>query len=641
MSVIAGIVRFTDEPVHAAELALAAQRLAAPGVGEAAHWVEGGAGLLVRQRYITHEDMHERQPWVGGGGSLVLVYDGRLDNREEVAAALGISLRDGMVPDGRLLLTALERWNDAALPRLIGDFALALWDKQSRRLLLARDQFGRRTLYYYQGTGFVAFATTFRALLGLPGVPRKVDELGIADLLILNRHHPVETFYEGVRRVPEATAAVFDGRSLRLNRYWTPEPKHELRLSSDDEYAEAAREHLDRAVACRLRAKDGIASNLSGGLDSSAVAATAAKLLAPKRLVTLTSVPPEGLALPQLQPYWYPDERPYVADIAAMHPNMDPLLVSSDAPHWIETDPTLFFEAAGVPGRGMTNAGWMLPGYERLRESGISALLTGIGGNPAWSYDGLRRLNELLRGGHWLQFARELYLTGRSKPYGMSRKALLRSEVLQPLVPPWLEKWRRRLNSGEADLWSDFSPIRPDFAREIGLAERSRRAGHNLRLGGPADGLALRLHMLNRLEHAKDIDNALRALTGIEMRTPLLDIRLVEFCLSIPHDQFLKDGNFRRLPRRAMADRLPASVLQNNLMGSQNPEIMRRLSAARPGMLEEIEALKKVPLAARAIDLPRIANIVRDWPANNEVTLVLPLALHVGRFLRWAESGGA
>jgi asparagine synthase (glutamine-hydrolysing) len=247
----------------------------------------------------------------------------------------------------------------------------------------------------------------------------------------------------------------------------------------------------------------------------------------------------------------------------------------------------------------------------------------------------------LLRAGSWLQFARELYLTGRSKPYGMSWKALLRSEVLQPLEPLRLAKWRRQLKTGEAELWTGFSPIHPDFAHDIGLSERSRRAGHNARLGGPADGLELRLHMLNRLEHGKDIYNALRALTGIEMRTPLLDIRLVEFCLSIPHDQFLKDGNFRRLPRRAMADRLPDSVLRNNQMGSQNPEIMRRLSAARPAMLEEIEALKQVPLAARAIDLPRIAKIVRDWSDNNEVTLVLPLALHVGRFLRWAEAGGA
>lgn len=638
MSVIAGIVRFTGDSIHAADLERATQRLAAPGLGEAAHWIEGTAGLLVRQRVMTLEDMAERQPWVGGRGRLVLVYDGRIDNRDEVASLLGISLKGDVVPDGRLLLAALERWGEAALPRLIGDFALALWDAQNRRLLLARDQLGGRTLYYHQDACFIAFATTYRALLALPGVPKKIDELGIADFLILNVQHPVETFYEGVRRVPGASIALFDGNGLQITRYWNPQPKRVLRLSSDEEYVEAAREQLERAISCRLRAKDGIASTLSGGLDSSAVASTAARLLAPERLMTITSVPPEGMQLPS-HPAFYNDERPYVQAIAAMHPNMDSVLASSLDPHWIETDPTPFFEAGGLPTRGVTNAGWLLSGYERLTEAGISALLTGEGGNPAWSYDGLRGLCGLLKSGNWPRLARELYLTGRRRPYGQDWKALLRGEVLRPLVPVRLAKWRRRLKTGAADLWSGYSAIHPDFARDIGLSERSRLAGHDARLQGPADGLGQRLYMLNRMEHGRDIFTALRALTGIETRSPLLDIRLLEFCLSIPDEQFLKDGNFRRLPRLAMADRLPPPVLENNLIGSQNPEILQRIEATRSTMLAEIEELKHVPLAARVIDLPRLTRIVRDWPEGIEVTLLLPRALHVGRFLRWAAAG--
>ena len=640
MSVIAGLVRFTGAPVHIDDLAPAAARLAAPGVGKAAHWIEGSVGLVVRQRVVTDEDLFERQPWVGGGGRLILVYDGRIDNREELAAALDISLNQSeIIPDGLLLLGALERWGEAALPRLIGDFALALWDTQNRKLLLARDQLGRRSLYYYQGNGFVAFATTYRALLALPGMPRKIDELGIADFLIQNTQHPVETFYEGVRRVPGATAAVFASNGLRLNRYWTPEPKRQLRLDSDQDYVEGARELLDQAVACRLRAKNGLASTLSGGLDSSAVAATAARLMVPNRLLTITSVPPEGMELPS-HPVWYKDERPYVGAIAAMYPNMDSVLASSLEPHWIETDPTAFFEAGGLPAHGVTNIGWLMPGYQCLTETGISALLTGEGGNPAWSYDGLRRLNEMFRNGNWLHLTNELYLAGRRRPYGMDWKALLRSQILRPLEPPWLAKWRMRLKTGDAELWSGFSAIHPDFARDIDLAERSRKTGHNMRLQlDSKDGLGVRLEMLKRMEHGRDIFTALRTLTGIETRSPLFDIRLLEFCLSLPEEQFFKDGNFRRLPRLAMDGRLPQPVLENNLIGSQNPEIMRRVKAVRSGMIAEIEELKQVPLAARAIDLPRLSQIVRDWPDDSQVKLLLPRALHVGRFLRWAEAG--
>jgi asparagine synthase (glutamine-hydrolysing) len=640
MSVIAGLVRFDGAPVHADELAQAANRLSAPGVGEPAYWAGGGAAMLARQHTVTHEDMAERQPWVGGGGKLVLVYDGRLDNREEIAAALGIRLSGEVVPDGLLLLEALLRWGEAALPRLIGDFALALWDARNRKLLLARDQLGRRTLCYHHGDGFIAFASTYPALLALPGVPRELDELGIADFLVHNTGHPVETIYRGVRRTPAATGLTFSAGGMRRHRYWSPRPQRELHLASDEEYIEAAREYLERAVACRLRAKDGIASTLSGGLDSSAVASTAARLLAPGRLLTVTSVPPEGVALPPFtNAAWYPDERPYVRAIAAMYPNMDTVLASSDAPHWIETAPGALFAVSGLPARNVSNLGWLLPCRDSLKEAGISALLTGEAGNATWSYDGLRGLVDMFRQGRWLRLARELYLTGRARPYGQDALTLLRREIFRPLEPVALGRWRKRRKGGGGELWSSFSAIHPEFAHDIGLVARCREAGHSMGYSGMAGGLEDRLYLLGKLEHGRDMATALRALTGIETRAPLLDPRLLEFCLSLPERQFLRDGSFRRLPRLAMEGRLPAAVLQNNLIGSQNPEMLLRLGAMRAALPDEIAALKQSPLAARIVDLERLERIVRDWPNNNETRFALPRALHVARFLRWAEKG--
>jgi asparagine synthase (glutamine-hydrolysing) len=635
MSVIAGIIRFSGAPVSADDLALAAARLAAPGVGEAVHWFEGSVGLVVRQRVITKEDIFERQPWTNG--RQVMVYDGRLDNREEVAAALGISLKGDTVPDGRLIFSALERWGQDAFPKFIGDLALALWDTQNRRLILARDQLGRRTIYYHHGKDYIAFATTYPALLALPGVPRKIDELGVADFLVLNMKHPVNTLYEEVRRVPKAACAVFDRNGLRINTYWDPAPTRQIRFSSDGEYVEAMREQLEQAVACRLRAKNAVAAEMSGGLDSSAVASTAARLLMPDRLLTVTSVPPEGMKLSPSSPVWYVDERPYVKAIAQMHPSMDLVLASSDKPHWIETDPTPFFEANGIPSRNVSNMGWFSPGYDAAINAGSNVLLTGGGGNPAWSWDGLRLLGNYFWRGNWIRLAQELALVGRNRPYGMDWKALLRSEVLAPLQPPALKKWRVRIRNAGAEPWTAYSGINPDFARELNLYQRTNKAKHDFT--GPQDALGLRLEMVNRTEHGPDINTATRALTGLEIRTPLWDIRLLEFCLSIPDNQFLRDGVTRRLTRLALADRLPQSVLDNYLIGAQNPEIFARIEAMRGGMLEEIESLRHVPLAARCLDLPRLKKIVQEWPLDNrQVPLLLPRALDMGRFLRWAEN---
>jgi asparagine synthase (glutamine-hydrolysing) len=638
MSAIAGLIRFSGQPVEPAELSMAALRLKSTGIEEAVYHAEGPAGLVIRQHIITCEDMFERQPWVGGGGKLVFCYDGRLDNREEVASALNISLKGETVPDGRLFLAALERWGEAALPHFIGDFALVLWDKEKRKLLLACDQMGRRTLYYHQGAGFIAFASTYPALLSLPGVPKKVDELYIANFLILNTPQVNSTFYEGIHRLPSASTMIIDAKGLQLKRYWTPEPKSRLRLSSDNEYIEAAREHLDRAVACRLRSKDGIASTMSGGLDSSAVAATAARLIAPGQLLAVTTVPAEGIELPPAPSGCYNDERPYVQAIATRHPNMNLALTSSREPHWIDTDPTPLFETGGLPARSISNIGWFSPMYERLRKSGISALLTGECGNYAWSWDGMRSLSNLFRQGRWLKLAHELKQVSRYRPYDMDWKAVLRADILAPLQPPSMIKWRKQLKNRDDESWTCYSAINPEFAREIGLHDKNAHSDFNMPGFSSSDSLKFRINMLGQIEHGRDLMTALRMLHGVEQRQPLLDIRLIEFCLSIPDDQYLKDGMIRRLPRKALADRLPACVLENYKLGIQNPEIFGRMRGLHAGYIEEVEALKSSPLAARCIDLPRLELIAKNLTDDIQLTHMLPRAINVGRFLRWVEA---
>ncbi len=647
MSAIAGLVRFSGEPVIDCHLSEASDLLAAPGLGAPAAWRSGGAGFLVRQRIVTPEDMAERQPWIGRDGRRVLVYDGRMDNRDEVMAALGISPRpEEAIPDGLLFLEAFERWKEDAPRRLIGDFVVALWDDEERRLLLVRDQMGMRTLYYHRGSDFVAFATTFRALQALPGVPRRLDELGIADFLILNGNHPEETFYQGLRRVPGATVMAFDARGQRANRYWAPDPEHTLRLAGDGEYVEAARELLDRAVSCRLRAAAPVAAEMSGGLDSSAVASTAARLLAPERLPVVTTVPPPGLELPAARNGAYNDETPYVTAVAAMHPNMDLTLVSSRGRHRLETDPTLFFDAAAFPAAMITNIGWFAPSEERIADAGITVLLCGSQGNSAWSWDGLRDLENLFRRGRWLTLFRELVLAGRRRPWGRDWRMLLRTEVINPMIPAvWARYMSDRRGRG-SDFWSGYSAINPNFAREIRLFERCLRAGHAPCLGCAASGRALRLLMLNRMGHGRDIGNAMRAITGIERRDPLADIRLIEFCLSLPHDQYLRDGITRRLARRCLTDRLPSMITaRQELLGKQNPEWFHRMNSDRAGMVESFSRIKSSLPARRILDLPRLEALLRDWPADavsaeRRSTLyhyVLPRALHLGQFLLWAE----
>jgi asparagine synthase (glutamine-hydrolysing) len=133
-----------------------------------------------------------------------------------------------------------------------------------------------------------------------------------------------------------------------------------------------------------------------------------------------------------------------------------------------------------------------------------------------------------------------------------------------------------------------------------------------------------------------------RALLGIDDRDPLADRNLVEFCLAVPSDQFLRDGVTRRLPRHAMADRLPREVLNNNRLGQQNPEWFARLSVNRSRMMDVLSALQRSPIAGKYLDLPRLSNLLHNWPESpvldaKSYHYVLPRALHIGQFLLWFE----
>lgn len=647
MSVIAGIVRFSGDPVRGEDLALSAARLALPGVGAAATWLQGGVGLLVRQRVVTPEDLAERQPWVGAGGRLVLIYDGRLDNRPEVVASLGLSLGPGEVmPDGLLLMKAFERWEKDAFQRIIGDFALALWDTAQHRLLLATDHMGLRPLYYHHGRQFVAFATTFPALLALPGVPRQINELKVADHLILNAKHPVETFYKGVLRVPMASYALFNENGVGMTRYWQLDPTRRIRLASDNDYIEAGRELLDRAVACRLRALKPVAATMSGGLDSSSVASTAARLLTPQTLQVVTCVTHPGVKPGPVKPDRYVDETPYVTAIAAMHSNMVLSLTSSASPHVYETDPTPFFDKAGIPTRSMANLGWFFPAYQKVLDAGSTALLGGEMGNAVWSWDGLRGLCNLARRGQWITLARELsYLNQQQAGSGYKE---LRRNVLGPLVPFRLRQFLRKIRNQPEGFWHPHSGISPGFAKEHVLLERCRQTGFDPSLAGSSDGQGVRLHMISTLAHQNDIRSAIRSVTGIEMRSPLLDIRLAEYCLAVPHNQYLRKGITRRFTRQIVADRLPDAVIHNNRAGMQNPEWFSRVTMLRQKMIADIERFKSSHLASSLLDLPRLWTLLEQWPKDAAVAhqlehsyrYLLPRAIHAGCFLLWAERGG-
>ena len=230
----------------------------------------------------TPEAALEAQPLIHAATGCLLTADLRLDNREDLIAALAPG-RAG-IGDGELVLLAWLRWGEDCPQHLAGDFAFAVFDPRAQRLFAARDRMGLKQLIWSHSPGRVfAFASEPGAVVCAEGIPRRLNEGRVGDFLVdhLEAIDLTSTFFEDVFRLPPAHSLRLDAKGGEIRRYWRLEPPAPLKLGSDADYAAAFRDVLDRATARRLRAPPGrVGSMLSGRMDSGSIVALAARRFA-------------------------------------------------------------------------------------------------------------------------------------------------------------------------------------------------------------------------------------------------------------------------------------------------------------------------------------------------------------------------
>lgn len=630
MTAIAGFWGFQSphEALRNCRAMLAAQ--AAYGSAESASRIDELA--LGRRLFpLLDEDEFDRQPIYGGDGRFALVADVRLDNREELCASLGINSRSSAtLPDSEILLRALERWDEGALERLLGDFAFAFYDAGRRRLLLARDPLGQRPLFWHRGRHFAAFASMPKGLHALPEIERRPDLKSVARFTAGLPQEGSSSWFEGIERVEPGHSVVVTSRETRRRRYWVPTRK-DLKLKTFGEYVEAYRSELDRAVGCRLRgAGDLAAAHLSGGWDSGAVASTAARLIGPKggRILALTSVPGEGGgARGPANRFW--DEGPHAAATATLYPNIDHVLVGNPRRSPVQ-DLDNYAELFERPLYNLCNHVWLSEIRAAAAAKGVRVLLSGEIGNWTISAAPNSLLADFLREGRWRDWAgaaATLLRSGRGRLRGLAVSSF----------GPWLPRsaWRRLLQLGpeaRSGLTTALDRSWTDLVRE--------QEERNLELARPRNNFEHTGAALREMDWG-ELRKGILGGWGIDKRDPTADVRLVEFCLSLPLEMLLDRGERRPLARAALSDRLPPSVLDEKRRGYQGADWFTGLSADLPAVKELVEAVAADPAAASVIDIDLLRRLVRAWPAEGwdeagtraAYRLVLLHGLSAGHFL--------
>jgi len=252
----------------------ASRAIAHRGPDAEAFFFDGPAGLGHRRLSILDLESGD-QPMVRD--AVAVVFNGEAYD----FAALREELRAKGHPfttrsDTEVVLRAYLEWGEEFAEHVHGMFALAIWDSRRRKLVLARDRLGKKPLYYMVRGSRVLFASELKALVAHGGVGRELDHEALVQYLACEYVPAPGTILRGVRKLPAAHVAVLDDRGFRLRRYWkVPGPARE-RVSADDAAGELIR-LLDAAVAKRLVADVPVGVFLSGGIDSTSIAALAAR----------------------------------------------------------------------------------------------------------------------------------------------------------------------------------------------------------------------------------------------------------------------------------------------------------------------------------------------------------------------------
>jgi asparagine synthase (glutamine-hydrolysing) len=549
---------------------------------------DGPVALGLVDRPATPGARAERQPLVTESG-LVIAADARLDNRGELISQL--RLPDGAtLTDAHLIVSAYERWGAGAPARLVGAFAFVVWDPRNRTLFCARDHLGLRPFSYVLRAGqFFVFASEIKSLHAVDGVERVANEAILIAYLDGRQLGQGESFYEGVARLPPAHHLTVDPNGTRLERYWRLDRERELRLPRPEQYVEAFRECFDEAVAARLRSAGTVGAMLSGGLDSSSVAATALALGGGP--VPTFSFTFEGIRAS--------DERVFqqlVTDSGSYEPHR----IEGEALNpFDEFDRLLFLadEPSDAANLFLNVAAW-----RAASRSGTPVILDGFFGDSAVSY-GDDRIAELLRAGRLTTWLREIRARARVESGGRSMVKSLIVSSLRTVLPQAPAAGTKEL--AKSDRAPVFVPLNASAAGRLAAPVLQDDDRFH----------TVRERQIGDIEHEAytplfEVMNKVATGTGIDVRFPFADRRLLELSVSMPSEAKQRDGWDRWMLRSAMAGRLPDTVRWRTGKADLFPNLGQAIRGAGRARLSAELDDPEGPLA-RFVDRDSITSLLR------------------------------
>jgi asparagine synthase (glutamine-hydrolysing) len=576
----------------------------------------GGVKILYRAFHTTKESRHEKQPCISSSGA-VITWDGRLDNRADLINELRDSLTI-MSTDVAIVEAAYEKWNTNCLAKLIGDWALSIWDPRDRSVLLAKDPIGTRHLYYSYDDNQVTWSTILDPLVLFAGKTFELCEEYIAGWFAIMFPAAHLTPYVGIRAVPPSSSVLLQprkhGTKHFITKYWHFDPSKRIRYKTDADYEEHFRSALATAVRRRLRSDRPVLAELSGGMDSSSIVCMADMVIALG-----------GIECPRLDTIsWFDD-------------SYDELEPDSNELHWIskveqkrghvgfhinlreskakeassQRSFTSEFEndrfaAKPIPTSDTPEHFNQYAAY--MRSNGYRVVLSGLGGESATGGavpTPSPELQNLLVRARFFTLARQL----TAWAVKMRRHRL-------PLL--W-EAARRFFFAAPLDGFTDLRSV-PWFCPGFVRRNRAALCGYpnRLKLFGPLPNFQDNICTL-------DGDQRQMAFHGLrldllrDLRCPYLDRNFLEFMYAIPQEQVVGVGKRRYLMKRSLVGIIPSELLDRRRKAFLPPETQKESSTESSSLAETEQHIDASYI--RIIDPDRFAEALQQARRNEKVPI--------------------
>jgi asparagine synthase (glutamine-hydrolysing) len=513
-------------------------------------WSEGQAGLGHRRLSIVDLSPGGHQPMSNEDGSLWVTYNGELYGWAEIRAGLAArGHRFRGLSDTEALLHLYEEEGAGLFHWLRGMFAFGLYDRNARRLLLARDRLGIKPLYYHDDGQRIAFASELKALLLDPSVPRDVDFESLADYLTFQYVPAPRTILRAVKKLPAGHFLTCDERGVRVERYWSL-PTDVDRGHGEDYYRERLRELLAEAVKLRMVADVPLGAFLSGGIDSSTVVALMSE--AASEPIKTFSIGFEEQDFSELE-----HARTVARHLGTDHHEQ---IVR---PHALELLPRLVW-ALDEPFADPS----MIPTFyvSEMARRHVTVALSGDGGDEAYA-------------GYTTYGWARSYARADSLPRSLRRLAAFPARLLHPdhVIGRKLNRLSLDPIGRHLEVMSYFPPR--ERAGVLGAGLRRALDGYDPYAApralhaGAAHGLGElpALAYVDALTYM--IDDVLVKVDrtsmqhSLEVRVPLIDHKVMEFVARIPFEHKLRGGVSKWILRESVRDLLPASILARGKQG--------------------------------------------------------------------------